>query len=77
MSAGFVWTRSRSGPFRQRFDENAVQVCDPRRGYMFMPIGRKRQRFEFALLRNEKTEDIASEEAAWRLLEQYHGLGPR
>lgn len=62
-------------PLPSKFDENAVQVCDPRRGYMFMPIGRKRQRFEFALLPNEKTEDIASEEAAWRLLEQYHGLG--
>lgn len=63
-------------PLPSRFDENAVQVCDPRRGYMFMPIGRKRQRFEFALLPNEKTEDIAREEAAWRMLRHYHDLGP-
>lgn len=63
-------------PLPSRFDENAVQVCDPRRGYMFMPIGRKRQRFEFALLPGEKTEDIAREDAAWRMLRQYHDLGP-
>lgn len=63
-------------PLPSRFDENAVQICDPRRGHMFMPIGRKRQRFEFALLPQEKTEDIAREEAAWRMLRQYHDLGP-
>lgn len=59
-----------------KFDANAVQVCDPKRGYMFMPIGRKRQRFEFALLPGERTEDMSSPEAAFRLLKQYHGLGP-
>ena len=43
-------------PLPAKFNENAVQVCDPKRGYMFMPIGRKRQRFEFALLPGESTE---------------------
>jgi 3-(3-hydroxy-phenyl)propionate hydroxylase len=75
MSAGFVWTRSRSGPFRQSLTRTQCRcailvaaTCSCR------SVG-SGKRFEFALLRNEKTEDIASEEAAWRLLEQYHGLG--
>ncbi len=62
-------------PLPARFDENAVQVCDPRRGYMFMPIGKRRQRFEFALLPSESTEQMSTPETAFRLLEQYHGLG--
>lgn len=63
-------------PLPAKFDENAIQVCDPKRGYMFMPIGRKRQRFEFALLPGERTEDMSSPEAAFQLLRQYHGIGP-
>lgn len=59
-----------------KFDENAIQVCDPRRGHMFMPIGTKRQRFEFALLPDETTEEMQTVDAAFRLLRQYHGLGP-
>ncbi len=42
-------------PLPAKFNENAVQVCDPRRGHMFMPIGRQRQRFEFAVLPDERT----------------------
>lgn len=42
---------------------------------MFIPIGKRRQRFEFALLANETTETMQTEEAAYRLLDQYHGLG--
>lgn len=61
-------------PLPSKFDENAVQVCDPHRGYMFMPIGQKRQRFEFALLPSEKTEEMQTVEAAYQLLNQYHGL---
>jgi len=60
-----------------KFDENAIQMCDPRRGYMFMPIGKKRQRFEFALLAGESTEDMETPEAAFRMLHVYHGLGPQ
>jgi 3-(3-hydroxy-phenyl)propionate hydroxylase len=62
-------------PLPAKFDENAVQVCDPKRGHMFMPIGKKRQRFEFALLPGESTQEMQSADAAWRLLQQYHGLG--
>ena len=61
-------------PLPAKFNENAVQVCDPKRGYMFMPIGRKRQRFEFALLPGESTEAMQTHEAAYKLLQQYHGL---
>lgn len=59
-----------------KFKDNATQVCDPKRGYMFMPIGRKRQRFEFCVLDKEETTEMAGPVAAWRLLKQYHGLGP-
>jgi 3-(3-hydroxy-phenyl)propionate hydroxylase len=62
-------------PLPTKFDENAVQICDPRRGYMFMPIGKKRQRFEFALHKSETTEEMSTPEAAYRLLKQYHGIG--
>lgn len=61
-------------PLPAKFNENAVQVCDPRRGYMFMPIGRKRQRFEFAVLPDEKTGDMETPETALRLLREYHGI---
>jgi 3-(3-hydroxy-phenyl)propionate hydroxylase len=63
-------------PLPPTFNENAVQVCDPKRGHMFMPIGKKRQRFEFALLPGESVDKMGGAEAAWRLLKQYHGLGP-
>jgi 3-(3-hydroxy-phenyl)propionate hydroxylase len=52
------------------------QYCDPARGHMYMIIGTHRQRFEFALLPEESKEDFERPETAWRLLEQYHGLGP-
>jgi 3-(3-hydroxy-phenyl)propionate hydroxylase len=63
-------------PLPARFDENAMQFCDPRRGYMFMPIGKTRQRFEFALKDAEDTATMGQPEAAWRLLREYHGLEP-
>lgn len=63
-------------PLPTKFDENAVAVCDPQRGHMFMPIGRKRQRFEWLLHPNESTEEMSTPEAAWRMLKQYHDLGP-
>jgi len=63
-------------PLPAKFEANAIQVCDPHRGHMFMPIGKKRQRFEFALLPNETTEEMQSVEAAFRMLKHYHGLGP-
>jgi 3-(3-hydroxy-phenyl)propionate hydroxylase len=59
----------------EKFDENAIQICDTARGYMFMPIGRKRQRFEFALLDDETTEEMQTPAAAARLLKQYHDIG--
>jgi 3-(3-hydroxy-phenyl)propionate hydroxylase len=53
------------------------QYCDPVRGHMFMIIGERRQRFEFALLPGEPREKFERPETAWRLLAQAHGLGPK
>lgn len=52
------------------------QYCDPARGHMFMQIGSSRQRFEFALLDHESTEDFLDPNRAWSLLKEHHGLGP-
>jgi 3-(3-hydroxy-phenyl)propionate hydroxylase len=53
-----------------------TQYCDPARGHMTINIGSARQRFEFALLPGETREEMTAPEAAWRLLRQYHDLGP-
>lgn len=53
-----------------------TQYCDPARGHMTINIGHTRQRFEFALLPGENSQDMTTPEAAWRLLRQYHDLGP-
>jgi len=44
---------------------------------MFMNIGERRQRFEFALLPGEDQAEFEKPETAWRLLAEAHGLGPR
>jgi 3-(3-hydroxy-phenyl)propionate hydroxylase len=53
-----------------------TQYCDPARGHMTINIGTTRQRFEFALLPGETREEMTSPETAWRLLREYHDLGP-
>ncbi|MFI1030426.1 bifunctional 3-(3-hydroxy-phenyl)propionate/3-hydroxycinnamic acid hydroxylase [Streptomyces sp. NPDC020951] len=53
-----------------------TQYCDPARGHMTINIGHTRQRFEFAVLPGETREEMAAPETAWRLLRQYHDLGP-
>ncbi|WP_329600138.1 bifunctional 3-(3-hydroxy-phenyl)propionate/3-hydroxycinnamic acid hydroxylase [Streptomyces pseudovenezuelae] len=50
--------------------------CDPARGHMTINIGHRRQRFEFALLPGETDEEMTASETAWRLLREYHDLGP-
>lgn len=52
------------------------QYCDPARGHMYMLVGGHRQRFEFALLPGESTEEFERADKAWRLLSEAHGLGP-
>lgn len=52
----------------------AKQYCDPRRGHMFMGIGRNRQRFEFAILPSEDPEQYADISAGWDWLQKTHGL---
>ncbi|MFF7946496.1 bifunctional 3-(3-hydroxy-phenyl)propionate/3-hydroxycinnamic acid hydroxylase MhpA [Streptomyces griseorubiginosus] len=53
-----------------------TQYCDPARGHMTINIGTTRQRFEFALLSGETREEMTAPETAWRLLREYHDLGP-
>ncbi|QOZ06524.1 bifunctional 3-(3-hydroxy-phenyl)propionate/3-hydroxycinnamic acid hydroxylase [Bradyrhizobium sp. CCBAU 51765] len=65
----------RKRPLPASFEE-AKQYCDPARGHMFLPIGSNRQRFEFALLPHEDTAKMERPESAWRILKQYHGIGP-
>lgn len=56
--------------------EETKQYCDPARGHMFLPIGKNRQRFEFALLKHEDTAEMERPESAWKILRHYHGVGP-
>jgi 3-(3-hydroxy-phenyl)propionate hydroxylase len=56
--------------------EATRQYCDPARGHMYMPIGKGRQRFEFALLPSETIEEMTKPETAWKLLRAYHDVGP-
>ena len=65
------WLRPAPTEFR-----TSKQYCDPERGHMYMIIGEHRQRFEFALLSGESSEDFERPETAWDLLDRLHGLGP-
>lgn len=65
----------RKRPMASSFEETK-QYCDPARGHMFLPIGKDRQRFEFALLKHEDTTEMEKPESAWKILRQYHGVGP-
>ncbi|MGY8678559.1 bifunctional 3-(3-hydroxy-phenyl)propionate/3-hydroxycinnamic acid hydroxylase [Bradyrhizobium sp. UFLA05-153] len=65
----------RKRPLPPSFEETK-QYCDPARGHMFLPIGTNRQRFEFALLPDEDTDEMERAERAWRILKQYHDVGP-
>ncbi|SKG75599.1 3-(3-hydroxyphenyl)propionate hydroxylase [Mycobacteroides abscessus subsp. bolletii] len=65
------WLRPAPAEFR-----TSKQYCDPARGHMYMLIGERRQRFEFALLDNETREDFEKSETAWNLIARAHQLGP-
>jgi 3-(3-hydroxy-phenyl)propionate hydroxylase len=65
----------RKRPMASSFEETK-QYCDPARGHMFLPIGKNRQRFEFALLKREDTAEMERPESAWKILRHYHGVGP-
>lgn len=62
-------------PLPGRFSES-IQFCDPARGHMHLPIGRKRLRFERAVLPGENAEDFLTQEFAWNWLRAQHDLGP-
>lgn len=50
--------------------------CDPARAHMYMGIGHRRQRFEFALRAEDNPSDFADAQAGWNWLADAHGLGP-
>ena len=50
------------------------QFCDPARGHMFMAIGTKRLRFEYAVLDTDDPDSTGSETEAWQFLRDNHGL---
>ncbi|CDR07463.1 FAD-binding monooxygenase [Streptomyces iranensis] len=62
-------------PLPKRFNHTML-FCDPARPHMFMPIGQKRQRFEFAALAGEDKDLLEDRGRAWQWLSQAHGLGP-
>jgi 3-(3-hydroxy-phenyl)propionate hydroxylase len=62
-------------PLPERFNYTML-FCDPARPHMFMPIGQKRQRFEFAALAGETAEALEDRDRAWRWLRETHDLGP-
>lgn len=66
---------ARKRPMASSFEETK-QYCDPARGHMYLPIGKNRQRFEFALLKHEDTAEMEKPESAWKILKHYHGVGP-
>lgn len=62
-------------PLPERFAES-VQICDPARGHMHLPIGYKRLRFELAVLSDEDVDEFLTSEFAWEWLRKQHDLGP-
>jgi 3-(3-hydroxy-phenyl)propionate hydroxylase len=62
-------------PVGEKFSRT-VQICDPARGHMHLPMGTKRIRFEMALLPGEDAEAFSDRAFAWAWLAERHGLGP-
>jgi len=62
-------------PLPARFNYTML-FCDPARPHMFMPIGHKRQRFEFAALAGEDEDILEAPARAWQWLRETHDLGP-
>jgi 3-(3-hydroxy-phenyl)propionate hydroxylase len=54
----------------------AKVYCDPERGHMFMGIGTRRLRFEYAVLATDDPERSGTEEESWQFLHDMHGLTP-
>lgn len=56
--------------------DSTIQFCDPARGHMHLPIGKKRLRFEFAMEAHETVEQMERPEVGWEWLRATHNLGP-
>jgi 3-(3-hydroxy-phenyl)propionate hydroxylase len=57
------------------FEPNLVQICDPARPRMLMPLGREHRRFEWMLLPGEPTAEFERPEVAYELLAEF-GVTP-
>lgn len=52
-----------------------VLAMDPARPHMYMPLGTKRQRFEFRVHEDETEEEMTQPKIVWDFLEEKYGLG--
>ena len=57
-----------------KFDNELIQICDPKRPQYFAPLGKGGRRFEFALMPGETIADMERPEAAWKLLSDNWGI---
>jgi 2-polyprenyl-6-methoxyphenol hydroxylase-like FAD-dependent oxidoreductase len=59
-----------------RFNNELIQLCDPKRPMYFGPLGKGGRRFEFAMLPGETVEDMEKPARAWELLRDAWGVMP-
>jgi 3-(3-hydroxy-phenyl)propionate hydroxylase len=65
----------RKRPLSERFSNPTVQ-CGPPRMNVLVPIGSRRQRFEFEVLPTDDLDELQRPETAWRMLRETFDLGP-
>lgn len=53
-----------------------VLAMDPERPHMYMPLGTKRQRFEFRVHEDETEEQMLEPAIVWDFLDEKYGIGP-
>ena len=51
-------------------------AMDPKRPHMYMPLGSKRERFEFRVHENETEEEMTNPQIVWDFIDEHYGLGP-
>jgi 3-(3-hydroxy-phenyl)propionate hydroxylase len=65
----------RKHPLGDRFANPTVR-CGPPRMNVLVPIGERRQRFEFEILEQDDRDQLRRPETAWRMLRETFGIGP-